>query len=73
MAGGGTTITVRLNGEKREIPRDLSIRRLLEFLDIREERVAVERNREIVSRDRWDEVQLQEGDELEIVHFVGGG
>ncbi|MGH9602961.1 MAG: sulfur carrier protein ThiS [Terriglobales bacterium] len=37
------------------------------------DRVAIERNREIVSRDRWSEVVLAEGDRLEIVHFVGGG
>jgi len=37
------------------------------------DRVAIERNRDIVPRDQWDAVSLQEGDRLEIVHFVGGG
>ena len=37
------------------------------------DRVAVELNRAIVPRDQWDQTQLAEGDQLEIVHFVGGG
>ena len=37
------------------------------------DRVAVELNRDIVPRDRWAETELNEGDRLEIVHFVGGG
>lgn len=73
MAETVETIAVRLNGERREIPRDLTVRRLLEFLEIREDRVAVEVNRQIVPRPRWDEVKVHAGDEIEIVHFVGGG
>jgi sulfur carrier protein len=64
---------VVINGEGREIPDNLSIEELLRHLKLRTERVAVERNREIVKRERWGAVQLQEGDRLEIVHFVGGG
>jgi sulfur carrier protein len=37
------------------------------------DRVAVELNREIVPRAHWERTQLQDGDHLEIVHFVGGG
>jgi thiamine biosynthesis protein ThiS len=37
------------------------------------DRVAVELNRDIVTRDRWLETQLHDGDRLEVVHFVGGG
>jgi thiamine biosynthesis protein ThiS len=37
------------------------------------DRVAVELNRDIVPRDRWQETLLKDGDRLEIVHFVGGG
>ena len=64
---------VVINGEGREVPDNLSIEELLRHLKLRTERVAVERNREIVKRERWGAVQLQEGDRLEIVHFVGGG
>jgi len=64
---------VVINGEGRDIPANLSIEELLRHLDLRMERVAVERNREIVKRERWGGVQVEEGDRLEIVHFVGGG
>jgi thiamine biosynthesis protein ThiS len=46
---------------------------LIESLEMKSDRVAVELNREIVSRDRWPETPLKDGDRLEIVHFVGGG
>jgi len=42
-------------------------------LGAKPDRVAVELNRAIVPRDRWQETELREGDQLEIVHFVGGG
>jgi sulfur carrier protein len=46
---------------------------LIETLNMKPDRVAVELNRDIVPRDRWPETPLKEGDRLEIVHFVGGG
>ena len=46
---------------------------LIESLNMKPDRVAVELNREIVPRDRWPQTPLKEGDRLEIVHFVGGG
>jgi thiamine biosynthesis protein ThiS len=46
---------------------------LIESLNMKPDRVAVELNRDIVPRDRWPQTQLKEGDRLEIVHFVGGG
>lgn len=64
---------VVINGEGREIPDSLNIEELLRHLNLRVERVAVERNREIVKRERWGAVRLEAGDRLEIVHFVGGG
>jgi len=66
-------IRVHLNGEDREIPAGLSVRGLLEALALEPRLVVVERNREILSRGRYDEVQVREGDTLELVHFVGGG
>jgi thiamine biosynthesis protein ThiS len=42
-------------------------------LGLAPERVAIERNRDIVPRNRWPETVLADGDSLEIVHFVGGG
>jgi thiamine biosynthesis protein ThiS len=46
---------------------------LIESLNMKPDRVAVELNREIVPRNLWPETPLKEGDRLEIVHFVGGG
>ena len=64
---------LKINGEEKEIGEGLSVAALLEQLQIRPARVVVERNREIVARDRYAAVLLADGDALEIVHFVGGG
>ena len=66
-------ITVHLNGEPREIPEGLTLAALLEWLRLAADRVAVERNLEIVPRNRWFETLVEAGDRLEVVHFVGGG
>ena len=64
---------VLLNGERRQVPEDLNLEGVLQHLQIKSERVAIEHNRRIVKRDDWAQVKVQAGDELEIVHFVGGG
>ncbi len=66
-------IQVTINGQLREVPDGLSIRSLLEWLDLSGDRVAVEQNREIVQRDHWNETRVKPSDDLEIVQFVGGG
>ena len=64
---------VVLNGERRQVPDGLNLEGLLQHLGIKSERVAIEHNRRIVKRDDWAQAKVQAGDELEIVHFVGGG
>ncbi len=66
-------IPVTINGEARDLPDELTLGELLQFLKLAENRVAIEHNREIVKRDRWTRVRVVAGDRLEIVHFVGGG
>ena len=66
-------MVIRINGKDSEVAPDLSVTQLLERLEIRPGRVVVELNAEVVSRDAHDATQLKEGDEVEIVHFVGGG
>src|SRR5215467_10173649 len=66
-------IEIRLNGETREIPSALNVAELLEHFDLPKDRVAVERNRSIVPKLQWESVKVTQGDELEVVHFVGGG
>jgi thiamine biosynthesis protein ThiS len=64
---------LQINGEERELAEGLTLAALLEHLGMKADRVAVELNREIVSRQFWPETRLQPGDRLEIVQFVGGG
>ena len=64
---------IEINGEPRSFDSPLTLSSLIEHLGMKSDRVAVELNRDIVPRDRWQEIHLSEGDRLEIVHFVGGG
>ncbi len=65
---------VFINGEEREFAAsELTLAGLVEELGMKSDRVAIELNREIVSREHWPETRLASGDRLEIVHFVGGG
>ena len=72
VAGGGL-ITIQLNGEPREIPDGLTLAALIDWLKLPADRVAVERNLEIVSRGNWGQTPVHAGDRLEVVQFVGGG
>lgn len=62
-----------VNGEVKEAPDSMNLAAFLASLGIEGARVAVERNLEIAPRSRWGEITLAEGDQLEIVQFVGGG
>lgn len=64
---------ITVNGESRDFEGPLTLAGLVELLGRKMDRVAIELNREIAPRDRWSAIELQEGDKLEIVHFVGGG
>ena len=64
---------IRLNGDPFEIAGPLSISALLAELKIEPRRVAVEHNLDIIKRARYDTTIVQEGDQVEIVNFVGGG
>ena len=66
-------MTIRVNGEPLEIAGPITIRALLADLAIDSRLVAVEHNLTVVKRDRYETVVVHEGDEIEIVNFVGGG
>ena len=66
-------MTLQLNGEQREVPDGLNLTGLVEWLELPADRVAIERNLEVVKRSNWNETQLENGDRLEIVRMVGGG
>ena len=67
------TLGVRINGEERHVASGISVAALIGELGLDARRVAVERNLEIVPRSTFAEVEVEDGDEYEIVHFVGGG
>jgi thiamine biosynthesis protein ThiS len=67
---------LQINGELREFANataPFTLAALIEKLGMKPDRVAVELNRDIAPRDRWAQTSLNDGDQLEIVHFVGGG
>ena len=66
-------VTIRLNGETFELAGPLTVEQLLDQLNIDPRRVAVEHNLTIIKRERRASVFINEGDEVEIVNFVGGG
>jgi thiazole synthase len=68
-----TTLRVRINGEERNVASGISIAALIAELGLNAKRVAIERNLEIVPRSTFAEVSVEDGDQYEIVHFVGGG
>ncbi|MFW5926246.1 MAG: sulfur carrier protein ThiS [Myxococcota bacterium] len=64
---------VVVNGEPREVPAGATVRELLTELGLGDQLVAVERNLDIVPRAEHAHTRLAEGDDVEVVHFVGGG
>jgi len=68
-----TLLRVTVNGDQRRITAGATIAAMLRELGIDPARVAVERNFAIVPRSTLDEVPVEDGDQFEIVHFVGGG
>ncbi len=65
-------MNLTINGESQVFSAE-NLAALVEQLGMKADRVAIELNREIVSRQQWPETRLRDGDRLEIVHFVGGG
>ena len=69
----GDTIRIRLNGKDRDIEEGLSVRGLIESLELNPALLVVELNREILDRERYQETPVGPDDDVELVHFVGGG
>ncbi len=74
-AGGPShaDVSIVLNGERRRVAAGLSVAALLRSLDLHPGTVVVERNREILARDAIGATTVEDGDRIELVHFVGGG
>lgn len=69
----GRAMTIKLNGDPHEVEQPLSVSSLLAHLDIDARRVAVELNLAVVKKAAYDSCIIRDGDEVEIVNFVGGG
>ena len=67
------TLSISVNGEHRRVIAGMTIAELAAELGLEPARVAVERNMEIVPRSTLAEVRVEDGDDFEIVTFVGGG
>jgi len=67
------TVSIIVNGEHRRVAAGITLAQLASELGLVAEKVAVERNLEVVPRSTLGQVIVRDGDELEIVHFVGGG
>jgi thiamine biosynthesis protein ThiS len=67
------SLGIRVNGEHRRVPSGVSIAAMLNEIGVDPAKVAVERNLEIVPRSTFGQVPVQDDDDYEIVHFVGGG
>jgi sulfur carrier protein len=68
-----SAMSITLNGERREIPAGLSVATLLDHLALRADRVAIERNGEILAKSAWASTAISADDRFEIVQLVGGG
>ncbi len=66
-------IQVQVNGKEREVRSGLSVHELVESFDLNPLLIVVELNREILNRDQFKDVEISDGDAVELVHFVGGG
>lgn len=62
-----------VNGEKREIEKELNLRELLKRLELPSERIAIELNKTVVRKKDWETVKIADSDKIEVIHFVGGG
>lgn len=66
-------LRVHVNGEERELPEGMTLEALISHLALAPDRLAIERNRDVVRRADWPQTVLREDDRVEIIHFVGGG
>ena len=65
-------MTVKVNGDSRDLPDGETVRAVVARYNLTPEKVAIELNRRLLRSDKYD-LALKDGDELEIVTFVGGG
>jgi len=62
-----------VNGGYRELPKDVTVRELIESFQLKQKSVVIELNQKVVDRRHYEDTRLEENDIVEIVQFVGGG
>jgi len=66
-------LVIRVNGEKKELERELSLLQLIQHMNFPTQRFAIAVNRNVIPRSEIDRTFVKDGDEVEVVHAVGGG
>ncbi len=64
---------ITLNGQEQNFSAPLTIAELVEKLELEAEKIAIDCNAEVIARNAYVKTHLQEGDTVEIIHFIGGG
>lgn len=64
---------ILINGETRTIDTEINLRQLLEKLELPNERIAIELNKNVIRKKDWEIIKVSDADQIEIIHFVGGG
>ncbi len=64
---------VIINGETKEIVNKVNLSELLKHFSLPNERIAIELNKEVVRKKDWENIEINDADKIEIIHFVGGG
>ncbi len=64
---------VLVNGESRELEREMNLQEFLTHLALPSERIAIELNKQVVRKKDWEDIKINDADKIEIIHFVGGG
>jgi len=66
-------VKVYINGESKEISKQLNLLELLKEFSLPSERIAIELNKQVVRKKDWEIIVINDSDKIEVVHFVGGG
>jgi len=66
-------MNIIINGQTKEVEESITVSKLLQLLSLEDKVMAAAVNMDIVKQDKWNEHQLQDGDKVELLDFVGGG
>lgn len=67
------TISVIINDVEHTFDDRLTVTAMLDAMELKPEKVAIERNEEVIPRSTYKTAMIENGDIIEIVHFIGGG